>query len=40
MSVEGPALIEEHESTVVIGAGDRVTVDERLNLIAELAQGE
>lgn len=40
MSVDGPALIEEHESTVVVGAGDRVTVDDRLNLIAELAQGE
>ncbi|MFM9941269.1 MAG: hydantoinase/oxoprolinase family protein [Hyphomicrobiaceae bacterium] len=40
MSIAGPALIEEHESTCVVGAGDRVTVDARLNLIAELAGGE
>jgi len=36
VTIEGPALIEEHESTCVVGAGDRVTVDERLNLVAEL----
>ncbi len=40
MTVDGPALIEEHESTCVVGADDRVTVDERLNLIAELVQGD
>jgi N-methylhydantoinase A len=34
--VNGPALIEERESTCVVGAGDRVTVDTRYNLIAEL----
>jgi N-methylhydantoinase A len=34
--IEGPALIEERESTCVVGSGDRVTVDKRLNLVAEL----
>jgi len=34
--VKGPALIEERESTCVIGAGDQVTVDGHFNLIAEL----
>ena len=38
MTLKGPALIEERESTVVIGAGDAVTVDDRYNLIAELAR--
>jgi N-methylhydantoinase A len=37
MTITGPALIEERESTCVVGAGDRVTVDSRYNLIAELA---
>ena len=36
-TVAGPALIEERESTCVVGLGDRVTVDEGDNLIAELA---
>ncbi len=35
--IDGPALIEERESTVVIGIGDRVQVDEFGNLVAELA---
>ena len=34
--VSGPALIEERESTCVIGPGDAVRVDARRNLIAEL----
>ena len=37
MMIAGPALIEERESTCVIGAGDTVTVDARFNLVAELA---
>ena len=37
-TIAGPALIEEHESTCVVGPGDRVTVDERLNLVAELSR--
>jgi N-methylhydantoinase A len=34
--LDGPALIEEHESTCVVGRGDRVAVDEHLNLIIEV----
>ena len=37
MTIMGPALVEEHESTCVIGVGDRLRVDEQFNLIAELA---
>ena len=40
MVLDGPALIEERESTCVIGAGDRVTLDGRANLIAELRYDE
>jgi len=36
-TLAGPALVEENESTCVIGVGDSVTVDVRCNLIAELA---
>ena len=36
--IDGPALIEERESTVIIGPGDRVQVDEFGNLIAELVR--
>ena len=36
-TIEGPAVIEERESTCVLGPEDRATVDERLNLVAELA---
>ena len=35
-SVTGPALIEERESTCVIGAGNVATVDAHFNLVAEL----
>jgi len=35
--VNGPALIEEHESTCVITGGTSVTVDAHYNLIAELS---
>jgi N-methylhydantoinase A len=34
----GPALIEENESTCVIGDGDRVTVDQYRNLVATVAE--
>ncbi len=34
-TVNGPALIEERESTCVIGAGNVATVDARYNLVAE-----
>ena len=35
-SLEGPALIEERESTCVLGAGDRLRVDAYLNLVIEI----
>jgi N-methylhydantoinase A len=35
-AIAGPALVEERESTAVIGANDRVRVDGAGNLIAEL----
>ena len=38
-AVEGPALIEERESTVVVGPGDRVEVDANGNLVADLEAG-
>ena len=34
--VEGPALIQERESTCVIGAGETLRIDEALNAVAEL----
>jgi hypothetical protein len=34
---EGPAIIEERESTTVIGPGARIRVDARLTIIAEPA---
>jgi N-methylhydantoinase A len=33
---EGPALVEERESTCVVGPGARVTVDAFRNLVIEL----
>jgi N-methylhydantoinase A len=36
VKVMGPALIEERESTCVIGAGQAATVDARYNLIADV----
>jgi len=35
MSFDGPAIIEERESTTVIGPRARISVDARLNLLAE-----
>ncbi len=35
----GPAVVEERESTVVLGPAARVTVDEGLNLLADLDHG-
>ncbi|BBK30451.1 N-methylhydantoinase A [Stella humosa] len=34
--IAGPALIEERESTVLLRPGDVVTVDARMNLVAEI----
>lgn len=36
--IAGPALIEENESTCVIGIGDSVTVDVNFNLIGEISE--
>ncbi len=36
MVLDGPALIEERESTCIVGPDDRVVVDERFNLVADL----
>ncbi|MCY3580176.1 MAG: hydantoinase/oxoprolinase family protein [Acidimicrobiia bacterium] len=38
-SLTGPAIIEERESTAVIGKGGRVRVDERLNIVVTLGGG-
>lgn len=35
-TIEGPALIEERESTCVLAAGDRLSVDPNLNLIIDI----
>ncbi|SFZ86463.1 N-methylhydantoinase A [Devosia enhydra] len=32
-AITGPAVVEEDESTTVIGVGDRATIDEHLNLV-------
>ncbi len=37
MTVAGPAMIEENESTCLVGAGDSIRVDEGGNLVAEIA---
>jgi N-methylhydantoinase A len=36
MKIAGPAIIEERESTLIIGARGRAHVDERLNVVVEL----
>ena len=36
----GPAIVEERESTTVIGPGARISVDAHRNLVAEPASGE
>jgi N-methylhydantoinase A len=38
-SVAGPAIIEEHESTMVLGHGDRAAIDAHLNLVIDIARG-
>ena len=38
--IEGPAFVEENESTCVIGVGERVEVDAFYNLVAEVATAE
>ena len=36
----GPAIVEERESTLIIGARGRARVDERLNVVVELGDGK
>lgn len=36
-SLPGPAIVEERESTVVVGSDSRFSIDEQWNLIVELA---
>jgi len=35
LQFDGPAIVEERESTLVIGARGRARVDERFNIIVE-----
>jgi N-methylhydantoinase A len=35
MKFDGPAIVEERESTLIVGARGRARVDERLNVITE-----
>jgi N-methylhydantoinase A len=37
-AVDGPAIVEERESTLIIGARGRGRVDERLNVIVEFGE--
>jgi N-methylhydantoinase A len=34
----GPAIVEERESTLIIGVGGRARVDERLNVVVDLGE--
>ena len=36
--IEGPAIIEERESTIVVGPGSRARIDELLGVVVELAR--
>jgi len=36
MKFAGPAIVEERESTLIVGAGGRARVDERLDIFVEL----
>ena len=40
MSFAGPVIVEERESTLIIGAGARAQVDERLNVVVEIQHGK
>jgi N-methylhydantoinase A len=39
-SLAGPAIVEERESTLIIGANAQARIDERLNVIVELSYGQ
>lgn len=38
-AIDGPAIIDEHTTTVLIGIGDRLSVDRSGNYVIELAEG-
>jgi N-methylhydantoinase A len=40
MELAGPAIIEERESTLIIGAGGHARVDDTLNVLVELRDGK
>jgi N-methylhydantoinase A len=40
MTFKGPAIVEEKESTLIIGAAGRAVVDDSLNVIVELTGGK
>ena len=40
MQFAGPAIVEERESTLIIGMQGKALVDERLNVIVELGDGK
>jgi N-methylhydantoinase A len=40
MRFDGPAIVEERESTLIIGVRGRARVDQRLNVLVELSDGK
>ena len=40
MRFNGPAIVEERESTLIVGVGGQACVDERLNVVVELGDGK
>jgi N-methylhydantoinase A len=40
MKFNGPAIVEERESTLIVGVGGHARVDEGLNVIVEVAHGD
>ena len=40
MTFQGPAIVEEKESTLIVGAAGRAAVDDRSNIIVELTGGK
>ena len=40
MRFNGPAIVEERESTLIVGARGRARVDDKLNVVVELGDGK
>ncbi len=40
MQFNGPAIVEERESTLIVGARGRARVDDKLNVVVELSDGK